>query len=371
MHSRLHPFSSRILERSLLTKEHSTKKTYHVCLEIDSKQLPFQVGDSIGVIPINDPEEVENILKKLGKKGSETLFDPRAQSLIMLSDYLLNKVNIHRVNSSFLKTLFEKANILNSPLFLVENKTELLQFLNTHTLLNILHKTCLTDLSDLTKLMPLLPRFYSIANSSLVFPNEIHLTVAYVHYLCNGQIRKGVGSHFLCDLGKVGETSIPIYVQPSQHFRLPEDPAASIILIGPGTGIAPYRAFLQERLANKAPGPNWVFFGERNRSSDFYYEDFWTELEKSKKIRLDLAFSRDGPVKTYVQHKMYEQKKELWEWIQKGSYFYVCGDAEEMAKDVEAMLQTIIQEEGHLTSEEARLYIKKLRADKKYLADVY
>jgi len=371
MYSRLHPYSSRILERSLLTGPSSTKKTYHICLEIDPKEISFKVGDSIGILPINDPEEVENILQKINKRGTEEIFDPKTQSLISLSEYLSSKINISRVNTPFLKTVFEKVGRLNSSLFLSENKAELLQFLSTHTLLDILRDTPLVELSDLTKLMPLLPRFYSIANSPLVFPNEIHLTVAYVHYISNGQLRRGIGSHFLCDLSKIGETPVPLYVQPSHHFRLPEDLNTSIILIGPGTGIAPYRAFLQERLALKAPGDNWIFFGERNRASDFYYEPFWTDLERQKKIKLDVAFSRDGPTKTYVQHKMYEQKKELWQWLQKGSYFYVCGDAEEMAKDVDATLHTIAQEEGHLNTEDARLYIKKLRAEKRYLTDVY
>lgn len=371
MYSRLHPYPSHILERSLLTGASSTKKTYHICLKIEAEELPFKVGDSIGVIPTNDPKEIENILKKIGRTPEEEIFDPRSQSLISLSQYLIHKVNTSRVNTTFLKTLFEKAGILNSPLFLPENKPDLVQFIETHTLLDILHKTPLKELSDLTKLMPLLPRFYSIANSPLMFPNEIHLTVAYVQYHSNGQVRRGIGSHFLCDLAKIGDMPIPIYVQPSNHFRLPEDPKTPIILIGPGTGIAPYRAFLQERLFLKAPGPNWVFFGERNRASDFYYEDFWLDLEKEKRIRLDLAFSRDGPKKLYVQHKMYEHKKDLWDWIQKGSYFYVCGDAEKMAKDVDAMLHIIAQEEGNLTVEEARLYIKTMRTEKRYLADVY
>jgi len=371
MYSRTHPYSSRIIERSLLTGPTSSKKTYHISLEIDPKQVSFSVGDSIGVIPSNDPKEVEMIVKKIGRDKNEQIFNPRTNELISLSDYLLTKVNIHRLNSAFLKNLFEKAGILESRLFLAENKTELFQFLDTHTLLDILHKAALKELSDLTKLMPLLPRFYSIANSPLVFPDEIHLTVAYVQYLSNGQIRRGVGSHFLCDLGKTREMPVPIYVQPSHHFRLPKDPTTPIILIGPGTGIAPYRAFLQERVALQSSGRNWLFFGERNKTSDFYYEPFWRDLEKLNKIRVDVAFSRDSDEKIYVQHKMYENKKEIWRWIEEGAYFYVCGNADKMAKDVEAMLQTIIHEEGKLNIEDARLYVKKLRAEKKYLTDVY
>jgi sulfite reductase (NADPH) flavoprotein alpha-component len=220
-------------------------------------------------------------------------------------------------------------------------------------------------------IMPLLPRFYSIANSAKVFPGEIHLLVAYIHYHMGGQNRRGVGSHFLCDLATIDATPVPIYLQSSTHFTLPQDPNASIILVGPGTGIAPYRAFIQERLANQSPGRNWIIFGERNRATDFYYSDFWLDLERQERIRLDLAFSRDGPEKIYVQHKMYEQRKSIWSWLNKGAYFYVCGDAEEMAKDVDAMLHRIVHEEGRLSDEDAHLYIKKMRADRRYLADVY
>jgi sulfite reductase (NADPH) flavoprotein alpha-component len=142
-------------------------------------------------------------------------------------------------------------------------------------------------------------------------------------------------------------------------------------MIGPGTGIAPYRAFLQERLAARDEGRNWIFFGERNRASDYYYETFWTDLEKQGRLRLDLAFSRDGSEKIYVQNKMYEQRKALWQWIEEGAYLYLCGNADKMAKDVDAMLHRIVHEEGHMSEEDSRLYIKKLRIDKRYLADVY
>ena len=219
--------------------------------------------------------------------------------------------------------------------------------------------------------MPLLPRFYSIANSSLVFPNEIHLTVAFVSYVSNGRVRKGVGSNFLCTMAIPSITPIPIYLQPSHSFFLPEDPNASIILVGPGTGIAPFRAFLQERIATQAQGRNWLFFGERNRASDFYYEDYWTQLVKEGRLRLDLAFSRDSKEKTYVQHRMYEERKSLWSWLQEGAYFFLCGDAEEMAKDVEAMLQRIVHEEGKLDEEASRQYIRRMRTEKRFRADVY
>jgi sulfite reductase (NADPH) flavoprotein alpha-component len=365
-YSRTNPFLTRIKERSLLTGPSSTKKTYHIALEVERDQFPYKVGDSIGILPQNDPEEVDAILKKLGCSGSETIFDPRENATAPVRDILMSKVNISRVHAPFFRALRAE-----DPLLLPENKTRLTEFLHTHTLLDLLGLHSLQDLSSLTKLMPLLPRFYSIANSAHVFPDEIHLTVAYVTYVTNGQVRKGIGSYFLCSYAKESITPIPIYLQPSNHFTLPDDPAASIILVGPGTGVAPFRAFLQERLALNSSGRNWLFFGERNRASDFYYESFFKEIELAGRLRLDLAFSRDTAEKTYVQHKMYEERKSLWAWLQEGAYFYVCGDAEEMAKDVDAMFHRIVREVGGLTEEDARHYIKRLRAEKRYLTDVY
>lgn len=369
MYTRTNPFHSRIKERYLLTGPTSTKKTYHIVLDITGVDFPFKVGDSIGIAPTNNPQEVEQILEIIKASGKESILDYRANISRPLREFLLYKANLARVNSACLKSLVEKgapfAQLLES-----KNKSQLTEFLNKKTLLDLLRHAPLSPDALAKTLMPLLPRFYSIANSTKVHPDEIHLLVAYVQYLCEGQERHGVGSYFLCNLAEIEKSPIPIYLQPSNHFTLP-DPAASIILVGSGTGIAPYRAFLQERLAMQAPGRNWLFFGERNRATDFYYSDFWLELEKSKKIQIDLAFSRDQVEKVYVQHKMYEQRKNLWKWIEEGAYFYVCGDAEEMAKDVDAMLHRIIHEEGHLSEEDARLYVKKLRKEKRYLADVY
>ena len=204
-----------------------------------------------------------------------------------------------------------------------------------------------------------------------MFPNEIHLLIAYVHYQIKGEARYGLGSHFLCDLAEIGSTPIPLYVQPSNHFTIPSDPASSIIMVGPGTGVAPYRAFLQDRIASHSTGRNWLFFGEGHRKSDFYYEDFWTDLEKQGRLRLDAAFSRDQDEKSYVQHKMYERRKALWQWIQEGAFIYVCGDAEKMAKEVDAVIHKIVKEEGGYSEEDANHYVKKMRQEKRYLIDVY
>ncbi|MBI3508869.1 MAG: sulfite reductase [Chlamydiia bacterium] len=349
MFSKTHPYFARIQKRILLTASPSTKKTYHIELEIEGERLPFKVGDSIAVCAQNDPEEVAQILRYVNPSDT-------------LREFLLHKANISRVTGSFLKTY--------APHMAPENLND---FLHSHTLLDLFRLYKLEVSAEILEhsLLPLLPRFYSIANSPKVFPNEVHLTVAYVEYMAHGHKRRGVGSHFLCDLAQPHTTPIPIYVQPSHGFTVPADPNASIILVGPGTGIAPFRAFLQERMATHAPGRNWLFFGERHRATDFLYGDYLLALEKQERLRLDLAFSRDGAQKIYVQHKMYEQRKSLWNWLENSAYFYLCGDAEEMAKDVEAMLRTIASEEGQMTPEEARHWLKKLRQEKRFLADVY
>lgn len=349
MYSRTHPYIARIKERSLLSGPSSSKKTYHVVLNVDDPHLNFKVGDSIGVIPMNDPAVVDQIIQKLHASGQEEIFDSRSNTTLSFREFLLHKANIGKVS-------FHK-------LFNVEKTTSPLIELVEH------HKPNPSELCKV--LLPLMPRFYSIASSPKVYPNEIHLTIAFASFVLNGQTHFGVGSYFLCKQAEIESTPIPIYVQPSNHFSLPEDPNASMILIGPGTGIAPFRAFIQERLATGAEGRNWVFFGERNRASDFYYGDFWTELETQGRIRLDTAFSRDQAEKIYVQHRMLEQKKSLWSWIQDGCYIYVCGDAERMAKDVDAALQQIAQEEGQMMEEDARKFIKTLRLEKRYLLDVY
>ncbi|MBU6383605.1 MAG: sulfite reductase [Verrucomicrobia bacterium] len=348
MYSRIHPYISRIKERSLLTGPGSSKKTYHIVLDLE-EALPFKVGDSIGVIPSNDAAVVDRILQLMGVGSQEEIEDPKTGQTVLFRDFLLHRANISKVS-------FHK-------LFPVEKTALPLLELLQH------HKPGPRELSRV--LLPLLPRFYSIASSTRVFPNEVHLTVSFVHFELNGQTYFGVGSYFLCVQAEIESTPIPIYVQPSNHFTLPEDPNRSIIMIGPGTGVAPFRAFMQERMAGQAEGRNWLFFGERNRETDFYYGDYWLELEKQGRLRLSTAFSRDQAHKIYVQHKMLEEKKSLWEWIEEGAILYVCGDAEEMAKDVDAALQQIAQEEGGMSEEEARKFLKTLRHERRYVCDVY
>jgi sulfite reductase (NADPH) flavoprotein alpha-component len=376
---RLHPAPAWIKDRYLLTKQGSTKHTFHVNLDLSKAPIHFKVGDSIGIYPQNDPILVEHLLEAIKAKGDEQIIDPRSNVQMSLWDFLSFKANLSRLTSSFLKLFYEcekmhdKKNYLHR-LLQQENKPLLTQYLSSHDPLDLFkeYKEVNAPLQDLcAQFGPLLPRFYSVASSQLLFKNEVHLTVALFTFTHQGEQRYGVGSHFLCHLCSVQETPVPIYVQPAHHFTLPEDDNASIIMVGPGTGVAPYRAFMQERAVKGASGKNWLFFGERNCASDYFYEEEFEKLKKNGKLRLDLAFSRDQVEKIYVQDRMYENSKDLWTWLQEGAYFYVCGDASRMAKDVEHTLQRIAQTQGNMSEEAAKAYIKSLRSQKRYLTDVY
>jgi sulfite reductase (NADPH) flavoprotein alpha-component len=368
---RLHPFPAKIKERFLLTKSGSSKKTFHIVLGLEGSHIDFKVGDAIGIYPHNDPFLVQRMIQLLNADPETIIIHPRTQETLSLKTFLSEKVNLTRLNSGLIKLASSHNEKLQA---LLSDKPALLYYCHTHDTLEFLteFKNRKFSLQDFcSQLSPLLPRFYSTASSPKHHPEEIHLTVALTSYEHKGEIRHGVASHFLCFLAEKMTTPIPSYIQPTPHFTLPQDPHASIIMVGPGTGVAPFRGFLQERLALNAPGKNWLFFGERNRHLDFFYEDFWQFLVSQKKLRLDLAFSRDQEEKIYVQHKLLEQGEDIWQWLQEGAFFYICGDADPMAKDVEAALVSIAEKYGHLNEHEARDYLKHLRAEKRLLVDVY
>lgn len=376
---RLHPTLATIKERYLLTKAGSTKHTYHITLDLSSAPIRFRAGDSIGIYAQNDPHLVSHLIEAMKAKRDEEIQDPRSKVPLSLWDFLSYKANLSRLTSSFLKLFYEyeqahdKKNDLHR-LLQVENKPLLSRYLSTHDPLDLLkeYRDVNLPLQDLcAQFGPLLPRFYSVASSQSQLKDEVHLTVALFTFTHQGEQRYGVGSHFLCHLAKVKETTIPIYVQTAPHFTLPADTNAPIIMVGPGTGVAPFRAFMQERTFQNARGKNWLFFGERNRKYDYFYQNEWEKWVTEGKLRLDLAFSRDQPEKIYVQHKLLSNAKELWAWLEEGAYFYVCGDAHHMAKDVEAALQHIIQEQGQRSEDAAKAYIKAMRTQKRYLLDVY
>nr|MCU0751758.1 sulfite reductase [NADPH] flavoprotein alpha-component [Akkermansiaceae bacterium] len=215
------------------------------------------------------------------------------------------------------------------------------------------------------------PRLYSIASSPLLHPDEVHLTVAAVRYQAHGRQRKGVCSTYLADLVKPGD-KVPVFVQPNKNFRLPADGSAPVIMIGPGTGIAPFRAFVEHRAALGASGRNWLFMGDQHYLYDFLYQLEWQDHLKSGALsRLDVAFSRDQPEKIYVQHRMMQRARDLYAWLEEGAHFYVCGDATRMAADVHEALVSIVQTEGSKSREAAESYVEDLRKSKRYQRDVY
>jgi len=229
----------------------------------------------------------------------------------------------------------------------------------------------LTPQEFVDHLRKLMPRLYSIASSPRVYPLEIHLTVAVVRYRTNERERVGVCSSFRADRAQVGSTPVPVFVSHS-HFGPPEDGSKDAIMVGPGTGIAPFRAFVQDRKASGATGRNWVFFGDQHRATDFLYEEEWhTFVAEGAVARLDTAFSRDQLQKVYVQDRMRENAPEIWAWLQRGAYFYVCGDAKRMAKDVDTALVDIVGAQGKLDAAQAAEYVKQLKKEKRYQRDVY
>lgn len=369
------PFLSQITERYLLNKEGSLKKTYHIELDIHGSSLSCKVGDSIGVLPFNPPELVTSLLFYLEGKAEQTISDPRKKDPISLFDYLSKRVNLQRVSSSLCKQLFpylkaEKKQLLSS----LEKTPSLLQsYLKEYELFDFLEDHAQKKIpleSLLSNLALQLPRFYSIASSPLLHPDSLHLTVNYINYQKRNLPKAGVASHFLCQAAPKKEKVVPIFLLPTSHFTLP-CPTKDIIMIGPGTGVAPFRGFLQQRIYQKAPGRNWLFFGEQKKAYDFYYEDFFSLCEKQNFLTLSTAFSRDQPEKIYVQQKIWEHRKELWSWMQQGAYLYLCGDAKQMAKEVEKAFLQIFTTEGNFTEEEAKAFLKYLKKEKRYLLDVY
>jgi sulfite reductase (NADPH) flavoprotein alpha-component len=358
MYDRHHPFAASIVSRHCISGTEATRETWHFVLDISGSGIQYQPGDSIGIFPHNDTEKVEAILRHLGCSGDEVVGHTH------LRDYLLKKVNFTTPTKKLLTAL--------SHPILEAGDEALKHYVETHDVEETLRGTRLPYEVFIAQMSPLLPRFYSIASSQPVVGDEIHLTVARLFYHVNGKERRGICSHFLCDQARLHEKEISIFLQPTKDFRLPADNTAPIIMIGPGTGVAPFRAFMQERVHRGAnPKTSWLFFGERHQKSDFFYEEYWKQLSDNQLLKIDTAFSRDQAHKVYVQDRMWEKKEELWQWLQSGATLYVCGDASHMAKDVEAMLLKIAEAEGKMSFDQARQYIKELRLSKRYLRDVY
>ncbi|MED1469978.1 sulfite reductase subunit alpha [Bacillus salipaludis] len=373
--SRTNPFPARILKNVNLNGEGSSKETRHIELSLEGSGLSYVPGDALGVVPENDPELVASLLEEMHWDEEAVVTINKQGETLPLKEALTSFFEITLLNKKILQQAAAfTENVELQKLVVVENAAQLKEYCYGRDLLDMLRdfgpwKATAQEIVSLLRKMP--PRLYSIASSIAAHPNEVHLTIGAVRYTSNGRDRKGVCSIQCAERVQEGDT-LPVFVQPNKHFHLPESGESDIIMVGPGTGIAPFRSFIEERAVNKASGKTWLFFGDQHAASDFLYQD---ELEKYQQdgvlTKLDAAFSRDTAQKVYVQHKMLEHGKELFAWLEKGATFYVCGDKEHMAKDVHEALITVIEKEGEMARDAAEAYLKEMQSNGRYQRDVY
>ena len=367
------PFPAPLVDRYKLNLDPSPRDTRHLALSLAGSGLTYEVGDAIATLPLNDVALVAEVLTLLPFNTTVSVTGPDGQKL-PLSDALLECYDLRTVTKSLLK----KWALLTSHPYLhavLESDEELAEVIEGREIVDLI-----TDFPADFKsgqefvdlLRKLQPRLYSIASSPKAHPDEVHLTVAKVTYSTLGRVRKGVCSTFLCEGLPDSGDSVKVFMQPTKHFKLPHDLSRDIIMVGPGTGIAPFRAFLEERQATAASGRNWLFFGNAHEATDFFYRDEFTAMEKAGYLhRLDTAWSRDQAHKIYVQDKIREAGEEMWKWLECGAHFYVCGDATYMAKDVEKALIEIIRKFGGMNDEAALAYLAVLKEEHRYQRDVY
>ena len=374
-YNRANPFPARVIAHRKLNAAGSAKDTRHIGISLEGSGLTYEVGDALGVMPTNCPTLVSDILQALGCDGEEAVPDGQ-DCETSLRQALLTRCQITRPSIDFLQAFSERSGDAELKSLLVPaRKTDLDEFLRGREVVDLLSNFPAARFEP-AQFVALLrkqqPRLYSISSSPRAHPGEVHLTVAVVRYQSHGRQRKGVCSTFLADRVENKVTPVSIFVQTSHGFRLPADGDRPIILIGPGTGIAPFRAFLEERRALGATGRNWLFFGDQCRAHDFLYrEELEAMLADGALTRLDTAFSRDQREKIYVQHRMLEHAREVWEWLEAGAHVYVCGDASRMAKDVDVALHEVIQKAGGRDAAQAAEYVRQLKVERRYQRDVY
>ncbi len=367
--SRDNPVQATFLSRRRLNKEGSEKDTWHIEFDIGASQLTYTVGDSFGVFPKNDLGLVDQIIAMLGASHVTPVNGKT------LRDALLTDVSLCPAPDA----LFELISFITGGA--QREKARLLAqggdpdgdaaMLDVLAVLQKFPSARLHPEAFVEALEQLQPRLYSISSSPKASPGRLSLTVDAVRYVVGKRKRFGVASTFLTERIAPGD-SLPVYVQPAHGFSLPDDPATPIIMIGPGTGVAPFRAFLQERAATQASGKNWLFFGHQRSACDFFYaEEFETMKATGLLTRLSLAWSRDGGEKFYVQDRMGQAGRELWAWLAEGAHFYVCGDAQRMAKDVERALVDVVAEFGARSADEAVAFVAQLKKSGRYQQDVY
>ncbi|MEH6972029.1 MULTISPECIES: assimilatory sulfite reductase (NADPH) flavoprotein subunit [Bacillus] len=375
VYSRKNPFRAEVLENINLNGRGSNKETRHLELSLEGSGLTYEPGDALGIYPENDPELVELVLKELKWNPEEVVTVDKQGERLPLKEALTSHFEITVLTKKFLQQAAgfsenEKLQELTSP----GNEAQLKEYLQGRDLLDFVRdfgpfSASAQEFVSILRKMP--PRLYSIASSFQANPDEVHLTIGAVRYHAHGRDRKGVCSVLCAERLQPGDT-LPVFIQPNKHFKLPENPDAPIIMVGPGTGVAPFRSFMQEREETGAKGKSWMFFGDQHFVTDFLYQTEWQKwLKDGVLTKMDVAFSRDTEEKVYVQHRMLEHSKELFEWLQEGAVFYVCGDKKNMAHDVQNALLDIIEKEGGMSREEAEAYLAEMKQQKRYLRDVY
>jgi sulfite reductase (NADPH) flavoprotein alpha-component len=374
--NRKNPCLARLKVSQKLSKEGSPKDTRHYEIDLRGSGMTYEPGDSLAVLPTNDLALVEEVLKALGATGDESVTDlDKAPST--LRQALISSCAITIPDKKLLQAIADKVGATElAELVVPENKEALNAYLYGREVIDLLlaYPQAKFEAQEFVNTQKKLQiRLYSISSSLAANPDSVHLTVATVRYNSHGRNRLGVASTFLAERVELNETIIPTFINLGKGFRLPApEEDVPVIMCGPGTGIAPFRSFLQHRKATNAKGKSWLFFGEISAATDFFYEDeFNAYLADGTLTKLTTAFSRDQAAKIYVQNRMVEEAAEFWQWLEAGAIFYVCGDASRMAVDVDKALHTIIQTAGGKSEEEAAAYVAALKEAKRYRRDVY
>ncbi len=369
------PLLAPVIDKRSLTHVTSTKTTLHLAFSIEGTGLSYEVGDACGVMPRNDLNLVAEILQTLCFNGNERVPSEKTRGTTTLHDALAHERQITRLNRKIVQGYATRGNCaLLLDLLQPEHRAALDAYMYDRGLIDLLieYPGVIDDPNELIALLPkLTPRLYSISSSPAAHTGQIHTTVAVVRFTAHNRDRGGVCSTFFADRTSLSDR-LPIYIQPNKKFKLPANPDAPMIMIGPGTGIAPFRGFLHERRALGHKGKNWLFFGERSAATDYLYREELEAMHGDGHLaRLDTAFSRDSDRKVYVQDRMMEQAPLVWSWLQDGASVYVCGDASRMAKDVHGALCRIVQKQGAMTAQTADEYVEDLKESHRYHRDVY
>ncbi|MBB3111005.1 sulfite reductase (NADPH) flavoprotein alpha-component [Paenibacillus phyllosphaerae] len=371
-YSRTNPFQAEVLANLNLNGRGSNKETRHLELSLEGSGLNYQPGDALGVYPQNDPALVDELLAATQWNPEEQVTINKQGEVRQLREALIEYFDITVLSKSLLEKLTPLA--ANKEALELLASDRLKPYIQGRDLLDFIREYgplqgSAQDIVSLLRKMP--ARLYSIASSLAANPEEVHLTIGAVRYEAHGRERKGVCSVYTAERLQPGD-KIPVYVQQNTNFKLPENPETPVIMVGPGTGIAPFRSFMQEREETGASGPSWLFFGDQHFVTDFLYQTEWQRWIKDGVLtRMDVAFSRDTEDKVYVQHRMLQQSKELYAWLEQGAAVYICGDEKQMARDVHRTLVDIVEQEGGVSREQAEEYVAAMQKNKRYQRDVY